>query len=403
MFRPSTRGLLAGTALSASALLALSGCSASNLLKTASDGGSSTPAPKPAFKGTLAFSFSKHPNQVRIGKHVTVSASNAQLQNVTVKGPGGSVPGSLNTASSRWKATTFLKQNSRYVVSGVAVGDNGVRKSFQRTFRTAKLTLNQQTYPSFLPASGDTVGIGMPVIIRFDVPVTNKARIQKAISVTSSPAQPGAFHWISDNELHWRPKHYWKAGTTVHVHANIGGVPAGHGIWGQLNRSSSFHVGRAQIIKVNLNSDELKVVRGGQVIKTIPVTAGQEPDFTTRSGTKVIMEKDPSVDMNSETIGINPHSSNGYNLKGVKWAMRLTNSGEFLHAAPWSVYAQGHENVSHGCTGMSTDLAHWLYDSSLIGDPVEYTGTSRYMTLDNGIGDWNEPFRQYAQGSAVHG
>lgn len=398
MFRPSPRGLLAAAALSSSALLALSGCSASNLLKTSSGAGNSSPAPKPTFKGTLAFSFSKHPHHVAIGKHVTVRASNAQLQNVTVKGPGGQVPGEMNTAASRWRASTFLKQNARYVVTGVAVGNNGVRKSFQRTFHTAKLTLDQQTYPSFLPAADETVGIGMPVIIRFDVPVTDKARIQKAVSVTSQPAQRGAFHWISDNELHWRPKTYWKPGTTVHVHANIGGVPAGHGIWGQLNRSETFHVGRAQVIKVNLDSDELKVVRGHRVIRTIPVTAGEEPKYTTRSGTKVIMEKDPAVNMNSETIGIDPHSADGYNLKGVKWAMRLTNTGEFLHAAPWSVYAQGHENVSHGCTGMSTELAHWLYDNSLIGDPVEYTGTSRYMTLDNGFGDWNEPFREYARG-----
>ena len=106
--------------------------------------------------------------------------------------------------------------------------------------------------------------------------------------------------------------------------------------------------------------------------------------------------------MNSETIGIDPNGPNGYNIGDVQYAMRLTYSGEFLHAAPWSVYAQGHENVSHGCTGMSTSNAAWLYDHSLVGDVVEYTGTSNMMTLTNGFGDWNESFKTYAQGSALH-
>jgi hypothetical protein len=81
--------------------------------------------------------------------------------------------------------------------------------------------------------------------------------------------------------------------------------------------------------------------------------------------------------------------------------MRLTYSGEFLHAAPWSVAYQGHSNVSHGCTGMSTANAGWLYGHSQIGDVVEYTGSSKMMTLDNGYGDWNVPFATYAQGSAL--
>jgi hypothetical protein len=57
--------------------------------------------------------------------------------------------------------------------------------------------------------------------------------------------------------------------------------------------------------------------------------------------------------------------------------------------------------VSHGCTGMSTANAGWLYDHSMIGDVVEYTGSDRPMTIDNGIGDWNLPFSQYAAGSAL--
>ena len=70
-------------------------------------------------------------------------------------------------------------------------------------------------------------------------------------------------------------------------------------------------------------------------------------------------------------------------------------------SAPWSVGSQGYANVSHGCTGMSTANAGWLYNITKRGDVVEYTGTDRAMEFTNGYGDWNESFAQYAQGSAL--
>ena len=132
-----------------------------------------------------------------------------------------------------------------------------------------------------------------------------------------------------------------------------------------------------------------------------PERAEAQPDFTTRSGTKVIIEKFAEKRMNSETVGINRDSPEAYDIDDVQWAMRVTYSGEFLHAAPWSVSSQGHANVSHGCTGMSTADAGWLYAMSRRGDVVEYTGTDRPMTLDNGYGDWNLPFSEWKSGSAL--
>jgi lipoprotein-anchoring transpeptidase ErfK/SrfK len=136
------------------------------------------------------------------------------------------------------------------------------------------------------------------------------------------------------------------------------------------------------------------------LLRTVPVTTGKR-GFVTRSGIKVIIEKDRHQRMNSETIGIDPNGPEGYNIGDVEFAMRLTYTGEFLHAAPWSVADQGHANVSHGCTGMSTANADWLYHMSRLGDVVETTGTTRPMTLTNGYGDWNESFAQYKQGSAL--
>lgn len=162
--------------------------------------------------------------------------------------------------------------------------------------------------------------------------------------------------------------------------ADVGGVPAGNGIYGQVDRTMNMTIGSAMVSKVDMNTHQMKVFRNGELLRTIPITTGEQPKFTTRSGTKVIVEKFRQKRMNSETVGIDPDSADGYDIDDVEYAMRVTYSGEFIHAAPWSVGSQGSANVSHGCTGLSTADAGWLYDNSKVGDVVEYTGTGRAPT-----------------------
>jgi lipoprotein-anchoring transpeptidase ErfK/SrfK len=238
------------------------------------------------------------------------------------------------------------------------------------------------------------------VIIKFDVPVTDRASIEKHLSVETSPLQAGAFRWISDYEVHWRPKSYWKPGTDVTVTADINSIPAGNGIFGQLSRSTSFHIGDAMVSKIDVSRHQMKVYRNGTLLRTVPISAGK-PGFTTRSGTKVIIEKFRHKRMDAATTGISKDDPEYYNIADVEYAMRVTYSGEFLHAAPWSVGAQGSANVSHGCVGMSTSDAAWLFNLSKRGDVVEVTGSDRYMTLTNGYGDWNESFAEWKKGSAL--
>ena len=307
----------------------------------------------------------------------------------------------MSPDKTRWVSKSQLQAASRYRVTSTAADSENLKNSFESVFRTRKLSLDEQTYPSFVPTNGQTVGVGMPVVIRFDVPVSNEASIEKHLKVTSQPAQPGAFHWVSNQEVHWRPRSYWRPGTDVTVKADIGGVPAGNGIYGQLDRTQRFHVGDAMVSKVDMNSHQMRVFRNGKLVRTIPITTGEQPKFTTRSGIKVISEKHRTKRMNSETIGIDPNSADGYDLDDVEYAMRVTNSGEFVHAAPWSVGDQGSTNVSHGCTGMSTENAAWLYNNSKVGDVVEYVGTDKPMDLTNGFGDWNASFADYRSGSAL--
>ncbi|HEX3931261.1 MAG TPA: Ig-like domain-containing protein [Nocardioides sp.] len=361
----------------------------------------SSASPQPSAKPSVRSNVAKGAAAVPVDHRVQVTAHNGTLTSVAVSSATGSISGQLSSDKQTWVAGGLLEPGTAYTVVSTATGTDG--RSVTRTthFQTQALTLDQQTYPSFAPLQGQTVGVGMPVIVKFDVPVTDHAAIEKNLHVVSQPAQKGSWHWISNNEVHWRPAKYWKPGTKVTVNADINGVPAGNGIFGQLDRSETFHIGASHIYKVNIQTDQLRVYDNGRLTRTIPVTTGM-PGFTTRSGIKVIVEKDRYHTMNSETIGIDPNSALGYNIKNVEYAMRLTYSGEFLHAAPWSVASQGHANVSHGCTGMSTANAGWLYDHSQIGDVVDYTGSSKMMTLSNGYGDWNESFSAYKQGSALH-
>jgi lipoprotein-anchoring transpeptidase ErfK/SrfK len=288
----------------------------------------------------------------------------------------------------------------KYVVASRAVAADGAVSKNRDSFSTQDLSLDEQTYASVQPLKNEVVGVGMPVIVQFDIPVHNKRAFEKHMTVTADPVTAGTWHWVSDQEVHWRPKHYWQAGTKVHVDVNVNGVSAGNGIYGQLSRHVDFTVGRSVIMKANLASDEMKVLINGSLARTIPITGGKA-GFETRSGIKLIVEKFYVKQMDSATVGIQPGSPEYYNIPDVYYAQRVTFSGEFLHAAPWSVYAQGAYNVSHGCVGMSTENAAWLYGITHRGDPVVVSGTSRGLEENNGWTDWDQSFKEYKQASAL--
>ncbi|ABL82640.1 MULTISPECIES: Ig-like domain-containing protein [unclassified Nocardioides] len=392
----------AAAALALTAALTLSACRSDDLpgaSALAGDGPSaSASAEVPALR--LVTSVQKGATDVAVDRELAVEARGGSIDSVSVSSPAGKVPGQVRADGTRWVASGRLEPGTSYTMTTVAAKTDGTRVSRTTRFRTQDLTLDEQTYPSVAPLAGETVGVGMPVIVSFDLPVSDKASFEKHMQVTSAPSQPGAWHWISDTEAHWRPKAYWKAGTDVHVDIDVNSVSAGHGIYGQESRELDFHVGDAHIYRVDAQTHQLKVFSNGKLLRTLPTTTGK-PGFTTRSGVKVIIEKFPVKRMNSETIGIPAGSSEAYDIDDVQWAMRVTYSGEFIHAAPWSVGSQGYANVSHGCTGLSTANAAWLYAMSRRGDVVEYTGTDKPMTLTNGYGDWNESFQQYRQGSAL--
>jgi len=371
---------------------------------SASPSASRAPAPPPVKPVSLASNVKDGATGVKVDTLVWVKATAGTIAKVTLTYRGkdrrsrtvnGHVDGVLSKDRTSWTANERLEPNFSYslALAGKNTANAVVKQA--RSFRTHNLTLAQQTFPTIYPLPQSRVGIGMPVILTFDVPVKNRKEFEKNLHVTASPAQAGSWRWFSPREVHYRPKTYWKPGTKVTVHANINSVDAGGGIYGQNSTSTSFTVGRSLITKINLSTHTAKVYRNGTHVRTIPISAGKS-GWQTRSGTKLIMDREYTHRMTNEMIG----AEETYDLN-VRYAMRITNSGEFLHAAPWNAGNFGRRNASHGCVGMSTSNARWLFNQVLIGDPVITTGSRRRVESGNGYADWNLSYAEYAKGSAL--
>jgi lipoprotein-anchoring transpeptidase ErfK/SrfK len=124
------------------------------------------------------------------------------------------------------------------------------------------------------------------------------------------------------------------------------------------------------------------------VEKTFPMSMGMSAGgHETPNGTYYVLEKFPTVVMDSSTYGVPVNSSWGYKLT-VQDAVRIDNSGGFVHSAPWSVADQGKRNVSHGCINLSPANAKWFYENFGSGDPVVVKNSVGTYTKNDGSQDW---------------
>jgi len=341
---------------------------------------------------------------VAVDSPVRLWATSGTVQRVRAfhgkQSPDSMVRGRMNAAKGTWTLQDTLQPGRTYTVLSTGRNADGERRTVRSTFGTDDLSLDEQTYASVAPLQGETVGVGMPVVVTFDVPVKNRAAIERQMSVSSKPMVRGSWHWMSATEVHYRPRTYWPSGADVDVDIDIDSVDAGGGIYGQESRQLSFNVGDRIVSEINLNTYQMRVKVNGSLARTIPISGGK-PGFETRNGTKVIMEKFESKRMDAATTGIDRDDPEYYNISNVEYAMRVTYSGEFLHAAPWSVGSQGGANVSHGCVGMSTDNAAWLFGITNRGDIVQVTGSDRDLEQGNGWTDWDISWADYVAGSAL--
>jgi len=391
LFRRTTAtGVLAATALAGS----LAGCTA-QAAAGGTGSGHGTAGATASRPPAAEISVDPAPDSaaVRLDKQVSVRVSGGRLTAVSLTPEGrAQLAGDMASDASSWQATGRLRAGTRYTLVVTATGPDGGTATTTSVFST--LTPKKRIRATVLPGDGWTVGVGMPVIVHFDRAVTKREAVQDALSVTTTPAVEGAWRWQSGTEVQWRPKDYWPSGTKVRVAARLSGVEAAKGVWGTTSTSSDFAIGSAMISTVDVSRHTLTVRRNSTVIRTIPVTTGKS-GFETRNGIKVIISRETSRRMDAATTGTDPKDPNYYNVV-VRYAMRLTWSGEFLHAAPWSVAAQGHANVSHGCTGMSTANALWLFQHSKVGDVVIYRNSSRPLEWGNGYTAWDMPFSTWS-------
>ena len=264
----------------------------------------------------------------------------------------------------------------------------------------ATVAPDRQAFPSFVPPpSATSVGVGQPIVVRFDHAVHDRAAAQAALHVTATPTQPGAWYWLSATEVHYRPQNYWAAGSTITVTANLFGADLGGGVWGATSRTETVHVHDAWVAEADGQAEQMQIFDNGALVKTMPISLGS-PGNPSHEGPHVISDKQPSITMDSCTYGVCPGDP-GYYKEQVDLDERISDDGEFVHSAPWSVGSQGGQNVSHGCVNLSPANAQWFFDHFGVGDVVEITDSGGPpLPLSDTYGDWELSWAQWQRGGA---
>lgn len=353
--------------------------------------------------GAEGVSINKGRVGVRVSEGKLVSV---EMQSLT---DGTQVKGDVSPDGTSWQPDVALARGTKYSIKATAEDSRGRTVTEESSFTT--VSPGNSFIGHFTPENGSTVGVGMPVSINFDKPITDKKAVQSAIQVSSTSDQKVVGHWFSATRLDFRPQNYWKPDSEVTLKLALDGVQGAKGITGVQNKTVSFRIGRSQISTVDAKAKTMTVVRDGKTLKTIPISAGGTEN-PTYNGQMVISEKHEEMRMDGATVGFTDKDGTpAYDIPDVPHAMRLSASGTFVHGNYWAAKGIfGKVNTSHGCVGLS-DLqggqdpntpAAWFYDNSLIGDVVIVKNSNDEMIKpDNGLSDWNMPWSTWVQGSAA--
>lgn len=336
--------------------------------------------------------------KVALDTKAKVVADSGRLRAVRVTGAGGKrLEGELAEDGRSWVSSGALAPATRYRVVAEAVDDAGTPARRQSSFTT--LAPRAELRAAIMPLDGETVGVGLPIGVWFSEPVADRAAVERRLEVSSSKPVTGAWHWFADDEAHYRPKAYWPSGSKVTLRARLAGTDAGRGVWGVADRTIRFTIGERRVSVVDVRTHRMKVTSGGRTLRVLPVSTGRER-YPTTNGVHFVLEKNPVKVMDSSTVGIPRNGPGGY-YQRVAWSVRISNSGEFVHAAPWSTGSQGSANVSHGCVNLSTANAAWFFRLTRRGDVVEVRGSPKRPGNSFGVADWNMSWSKWLAGSAL--
>ncbi|MCX5368343.1 Ig-like domain-containing protein [Streptomyces sp. NBC_00015] len=408
------RGLMTASAL-LGGVLVLSACSGGD--NDASDGGGSSSqakadeaAAKKSSEAQIKITPADGSDNASINNSAAVTVSKGTLTTVTMTtSDGTAVEGALSADKTSWKPNTQLERSTTYKVAAEAKDSGGLVAHENASFTT--VSPDNSFIGNFTPEDGSTVGVGMPVSINFNKEITNKAAVQKGVTVTSTSGQEVVCHWFSTQRMDCRPEDYWKENSTVTLKLALDGVEGADGVIGVQQKTVTFKVGRNQVSYVDAKTKQMKITHNGAVIKTIPISAGS-PDNKTYEGQMVMSEKFKETRMNGATVGFTDDDGKGeYDIKDVPHAIRLTNSGTFVHGNYWGAKSIfGSVNTSHGCVGLSDTkgandsgtAGYWFYTNSIVGDVVVVKNTGdKTVSPDNGLNGWNMDWAQWKAGSAV--
>ncbi|ART68032.1 L,D-transpeptidase [Mycobacterium dioxanotrophicus] len=333
---------------------------------------------------------------------VGVQVADGWFQTVSLTNPDGKiVAGALNRDRTAYTVTEPLGYGMTYKWSGSVVGHDGKAEQLQAKFKT--IDPQKQVNGQFQLADGQVVGVAAPIILQFDAAISDadKVTVEKALKVTTDPPVEGAWAWLPDesagSRVHWRTREYYPAGTKVNVNAPLYGVKFGDDAYGAADSTLSIEIGRRQVVKADATSHRIQVINDGGVLFDFPCSYGEAdlPRNVTRSGTHVVTEKYADFYMSNPAAG--------YNNVHERWAVRISNNGEFIHANPASSGAQGNTNVTNGCINLSTGDAEQYFHTAMYGDPVEVTGTSIQLSYADGdIWDWAISWDEWVSMSAIN-
>jgi lipoprotein-anchoring transpeptidase ErfK/SrfK len=324
---------------------------------------------------------------------ITVTATKGKVTNVTVSSSGGTVAGTLRDGDRVWHSTWTLGLSQRYTVTATGTDGSGQQVTTTSTFRT--LTPAATFSTEIYEGSGQTYGVGMPIMLIFSQPITNRTAVERSLRLTTSNPVIGAWYWDGSEHLDFRPRDYWPADTTVSFDGHLNGVQGAPGVYGAADLTQTFSIGESIISVASTTTHRTQIYINGKLTYTWPISTGRA-SLPTPDGTYLSVEKNNPVRM----IGGTPGTAGYYN-ELVNWAVRFTFSGDYYHSAPWSVVDQGTSNVSHGCVNLPPEDAVTYYNLSIPGDPITVTSSTAGGKWDDGWTEWFLPWSQFLKGSAL--
>ena len=325
---------------------------------------------------------------------ITVTASAGKLTDVTVRTSGDSVSGSLAADAKSWHSAGNLGVAQSYTVTATGTAPSGEKISKTSTFRT--LTPAQTFSTHIFEGYKQTYGVGIPIMLTFSRPITNKAAVERSLELTTSKPVVGAWYWDGDQQVDFRPRDYWPAYTTVSFAGHLNGVEGAKGVYGTHDLTQTFEIGRSLIAVASTTTHKTQIYLNGKLKYQWPISTGRA-SLPTPDGTYLSVEKANPVRM----VGGGPAGSSGHYDELVNYAVRFTYSGDYYHSAPWSVVNQGTTNVSHGCVNLPPLAAQTYYNMSIPGDPITVTASTAAGKWDDGWTQWFLSWTQYLKGSAT--